>query len=154
MAAEDEVMTTRRTDDAWALMDLRMPVVPLMAGSRKSFTGSWTSRWYGDAVCTTYSNGLSAAWNTYPQQRQEGSLDKPRSRGLLACRGGFPLDQGTRKGGETYGVEGSLPRNVRHHGVGTPVRRVLERLDDGAALLLRPGRHHDLEAGGGLSAGF
>lgn len=30
-----------------------MPVVPLMAGSRKSLTGSWGLRWYGDAVWIT-----------------------------------------------------------------------------------------------------
>jgi hypothetical protein len=40
IAADDEVMTTRFTDGAYALIDLRMPVVPLMAGSRKSLTGS------------------------------------------------------------------------------------------------------------------
>lgn len=42
MAAEDEVMTTRFTDGPYALIDLRMPVVPLMAGLRKSLTGSST----------------------------------------------------------------------------------------------------------------
>lgn len=42
IAAEDEVMTTRLTEGPCALMDLRMPVVPLMAGSRKSVTGSST----------------------------------------------------------------------------------------------------------------
>ena len=44
-AAEDEVMTTRLTDGAYALTDLRIPVVPLMAGSRQSLTGSSQCIW-------------------------------------------------------------------------------------------------------------
>ena len=42
IAAKEDVMTTRFTDGAEALMALRIPVVPLIAGSKKSFTGSWT----------------------------------------------------------------------------------------------------------------
>lgn len=42
IAAEDDVTTTRLTDGPYALIDLRIPVVPLMAGSRKSLTGSST----------------------------------------------------------------------------------------------------------------
>lgn len=53
IAADEEVMTTRLTLGAYALIDLRMPVVPLIAGSRKSFTGSLTWKLYGDAVWTT-----------------------------------------------------------------------------------------------------
>jgi hypothetical protein len=53
MAADEDVMTTRLTLGANALIDLRIPVVPLMAGSRHSFTGSFQVNWYGDAVCTT-----------------------------------------------------------------------------------------------------
>lgn len=41
IVADDEVTTTRLTVGAWALTDLRIPVVPLIAGSRKSFIGSW-----------------------------------------------------------------------------------------------------------------
>jgi hypothetical protein len=40
MAAKEEVTTTRRTWGADLLRALRMPVVPLMAGSRSSFWGS------------------------------------------------------------------------------------------------------------------
>jgi len=53
MAADEDVRTTLFTVGACALMDLRIPVVPLMAGSRKSLTGSLTLRWYGDAVWMT-----------------------------------------------------------------------------------------------------
>ena len=40
MAAKEEVITTRVTVGALALMALRMPRVPFMAGSRRSF---WVS---------------------------------------------------------------------------------------------------------------
>lgn len=40
MAAKDEVMTTRRTVGAERAMALRMPVVPLTAGSMSSVLGS------------------------------------------------------------------------------------------------------------------
>lgn len=53
IAADEDVITTRLTLGAYALIDLRIPVVPLMAGSRKSFTGSLTWKLYGEAVCTT-----------------------------------------------------------------------------------------------------
>lgn len=53
IAADDEVMTIRFTLGAYALMDLRIPVVPLIAGSRKSFTGSSTLKLYGEAVWIT-----------------------------------------------------------------------------------------------------
>lgn len=51
--ANEEVMTTLFTVGAWALMAFRIPVVPLIAGSKKSLTGSWTLKWKGDAVCRT-----------------------------------------------------------------------------------------------------
>lgn len=37
MEAKEEVMTTRLTEGADFLMDFRMPVVPMTAGSRSSF---------------------------------------------------------------------------------------------------------------------
>ena len=53
MAANDEVMTTRLTEGALALIALRIPVVPLIAGSRISFTGSVNLKWNGEAVWIT-----------------------------------------------------------------------------------------------------
>jgi hypothetical protein len=41
--ANDDVMTTRLTDGAEACRALRMPVVPITAGSTRSFLGSATS---------------------------------------------------------------------------------------------------------------
>jgi hypothetical protein len=40
IAAKEDVMTTILTVGADALIDLRMPVVPMIAGSIKSFLGS------------------------------------------------------------------------------------------------------------------
>lgn len=40
MEAKEEVMTTRVTEGAEALRALRMPVVPITAGSTRSFFGS------------------------------------------------------------------------------------------------------------------
>ena len=57
MAAKEEVMTTLFTVGALALIALRMPVVPLMAGSRRSFFVSWMLKWKGLAVWMTTSKG-------------------------------------------------------------------------------------------------
>ena len=43
-------MTTRLTLGAEALMALRMPVVPWIAGSRRSFLTSLILKWKGEAV--------------------------------------------------------------------------------------------------------
>ena len=40
--AKEEVMTTRLTDGAFFLMAFKIPVVPTMAGSRRSFLVSVT----------------------------------------------------------------------------------------------------------------
>jgi hypothetical protein len=53
IAAEEDVTTTRLTDGACSLIDRNIPVVPLMAGSRQSCTGSLKCSLYGDAVWTT-----------------------------------------------------------------------------------------------------
>jgi hypothetical protein len=53
--ADEEVITTRCTVGAIALMEDKIPVVPCTAGSIKSFTGSVTLKWYGDAVWMTTS---------------------------------------------------------------------------------------------------
>jgi hypothetical protein len=50
IAAKDEVRMTRFTVGANALMALRIPVVPLTAGSMKSLIGSSTLKWKGEAV--------------------------------------------------------------------------------------------------------
>ena len=65
MAAKEEVMTTLVTAGALALMAVRMPVVPRMAGSRRSFFVSWMLKWKGLAVWITVSNGGSetTAWS-------------------------------------------------------------------------------------------
>lgn len=51
--------TTRLTVGAYLVMALSIPVVPMMAGSRRSFFISVTLRWYGDEVWITTSNGGS-----------------------------------------------------------------------------------------------
>lgn len=51
--------TTRLTVGAFWVMALSIPVVPMMAGSRRSFFISVTLRWYGDEVWITTSNGGS-----------------------------------------------------------------------------------------------
>jgi len=51
--------TTRLTVGAWDLMDFSMPVVPMTAGSNRSFFGSVTLKWKGLAVWMTVSNGGS-----------------------------------------------------------------------------------------------
>lgn len=43
--AKDEVMTTRFTVGAFFLMALRIPVVPIIAGSKRSFLVSLTLKW-------------------------------------------------------------------------------------------------------------
>jgi hypothetical protein len=48
--ANEDVTTTLFTDGAWALIAFRIPVVPLIAGSKKSLTGSFTRKWNGLAA--------------------------------------------------------------------------------------------------------
>jgi hypothetical protein len=50
MAAKEEVRITRLTVGAWFLMACRIPAVPLMVGSRRSFFVSMTLKWKGLAV--------------------------------------------------------------------------------------------------------
>lgn len=50
MAANDEVITTRLTRGANALIARRMPVVPFTAGSSRPLTGSSNLWWNGEAV--------------------------------------------------------------------------------------------------------
>jgi hypothetical protein len=45
IAADDDVTTTRLTVGACAWIDCRMLVVPLIAGSRQSLTGSSKCSW-------------------------------------------------------------------------------------------------------------
>jgi hypothetical protein len=45
MAAKEEVITTRFTEGAFFLMAFRIPVVPIMAGSNRSFLTSVTLKW-------------------------------------------------------------------------------------------------------------
>ena len=52
-------MTTRFTVGACALIALRMPVVPMTAGSRSSFCTSVVLKWKGEAVWMTVSKGGS-----------------------------------------------------------------------------------------------
>lgn len=52
-------MTTRFTVGALALIALRIPVVPLIAGSRISLSGSVNLKWNGEAVWITYSKGAN-----------------------------------------------------------------------------------------------
>ena len=59
MAAKEDVIATRLTEGALALIALRIPVVPMMAGSSKSFFGSVMLKWKGLAVCRTASKGGS-----------------------------------------------------------------------------------------------
>ena len=59
MEAKEEVTTTLFTLGALFLIDLRMPVVPITAGSRRSFWISVALKWKGEAVCKTASNGGS-----------------------------------------------------------------------------------------------
>lgn len=51
------MIATCLTEGALALMAFRIPVVPMMAGSSKSFFGSVMLKWKGLAVCKTASNG-------------------------------------------------------------------------------------------------
>lgn len=55
--ANDDVIATRFTFGAFALMAFNIPVVPITAGSSKSFFGSVILKWKGLAVWITASNG-------------------------------------------------------------------------------------------------
>lgn len=55
MAANEDVMTTRRTVGAERWMADRMDVVPMTAGSMSSVWGSVKWKWKGEAVCRTTS---------------------------------------------------------------------------------------------------
>ena len=48
IAAKDDVITTCFTEGAFFLMALRTPVVPIMAGSRRSFFVSVILKWNCD----------------------------------------------------------------------------------------------------------
>lgn len=48
--AKEEVITTRLTEGAERWIDLRMEVVPIMAGSKRSRFASVTLKWKGEAV--------------------------------------------------------------------------------------------------------
>lgn len=50
IATNDEVSTILLTDGAYALADFKTPVVPLIAGSSMSVTGSLNTDVNGDAV--------------------------------------------------------------------------------------------------------
>jgi hypothetical protein len=47
MEAKEEVITTRFTVGAFFLMAFSIPVVPIIAGSRRSFLVSVTLKWKG-----------------------------------------------------------------------------------------------------------
>ena len=50
MDANDDVTATRLTLGAFSLIAFRIPVVPMIAGSSRSFLGLVTLKWNGLAV--------------------------------------------------------------------------------------------------------
>ena len=78
MAAKEDVMTTRFTWGADLAIALRIPVVPLMAGSSRSFLLSFVLKWNGDAVWRTRSNGGSeiTAASKAPAAAMSGTMAK------------------------------------------------------------------------------
>lgn len=78
MAAKEEVMTTLFTVGALFLMDFRMPVVPMIAGSSSCFWTSVTLKWNGLAVWMTASNGGSdlTAWSKAPSCAISSTIEK------------------------------------------------------------------------------
>ena len=76
-----EKRTTRLTEGALFLMALRIPVVPIIAGSRRSFFVSVTLKWKGLAVWMTASNGGSdmTALSKAPSCAISSTMAKERS---------------------------------------------------------------------------
>ena len=69
MDAKEEVTTMCFTEGAFFLIAFRIPVVPLMAGSRRSFFVSVMLKWNYHSLISTHPTGI---WAGDLQEKQYG----------------------------------------------------------------------------------